>query len=93
MKPGLYANIQAKRKRIKAGYGIEAEADLGSGFTLSGGMGKSFDKGKVDYPGGSESWDADIPDNWRVGLKYSKKFNVGGLVKQGKPKIAKKGWR
>ena len=61
-------------------YGINAEVDLGSGFTLSGGMGKSFDKGKVDYPGGSESWDADIPGNWRAELKYSKKFSRGGGI-------------
>jgi hypothetical protein len=43
-------------------------------------MGKSFDKGKVDYPGGSESWDADIPGNWRAELKYSKKFSRGGGI-------------
>jgi hypothetical protein len=69
-----------KVKGISGDYGIEAEADLGSGFTLSGGMGKSFDKGKVDYPGGSESWDADIPGNWRAELKYSKKFSRGGGI-------------
>jgi hypothetical protein len=95
-KVGNYSNTPEKDVKVKGKsgeYGIEAEADLGSGFTISGGVGKSFDKGKVDYPGGSESWDANIPDNWRAGLKYSKKFNVGGLVKQGKPKIAKKGWR
>tara|TARA_R110000868_G_scaffold1556_2_gene12564 strand:+ start:705 stop:1022 length:318 start_codon:yes stop_codon:yes gene_type:complete len=29
----------------------------------------------------------------RAEIYYTKKFKTGGLVKQGKPKIAKKGWR
>jgi hypothetical protein len=69
-----------KVKGKSGDYGVEAEVDLGSGFSLSGGMGKSFDKGKVDYPGGSQSWDADIPDNWRAELKYTKKFSRGGGI-------------
>ena len=65
----------------KAGdYGLSAEADLGSGFTLSGSIGSSFDKGKVNYPGGSESWDADIPGNWNAQLKYKYKFSRGGGI-------------
>ena len=29
----------------------------------------------------------------RVGIRLKKKFSKGGLVRQGKPKIATKGWR
>ena len=29
----------------------------------------------------------------RAGIRFKKKFSKGGLVKQGKPKIAKKGWK
>ena len=29
----------------------------------------------------------------RVGIRFKKKFSKGGLVRQGKPKIATKGWR
>ena len=60
-------------------YGLKGEVDLGKGFKLSGGYEKSFDKGSVKYPGGSESWDAKIPDNWDVGIKWTKKFKYGAL--------------
>ena len=89
-------------------YGINAEVDLGSGFTLSGSLGKSFSKGKVDYPGGSLKFDPKIPDNYSVGVNYTKKFGQeakpdlkqlvedkktkGGLI-SGKPKVAKRGWK
>jgi hypothetical protein len=29
----------------------------------------------------------------RLGIRFKKKFSKGGLVRSGKPKIAKKGWR
>ena len=29
----------------------------------------------------------------RAGIRFKKKFSKGGLVRQGKPKIATKGWR
>jgi len=29
----------------------------------------------------------------RLGIRFKKKFSKGGLVRQGKPKIATKGWR
>jgi len=83
-----YANIssykQTPEKDVEVGgtsgrYGVKGEIDLGEGFKLSGGYGKSFDKGSVKYPGGSESWDAKIPDDWNVGIKWSKQFKYGGL--------------
>ena len=29
----------------------------------------------------------------RAGIRFKKKFSKGGLVKQGKPKLTKKGWK
>ena len=29
----------------------------------------------------------------RAGIRFKKRFSKGGLVRSGKPKIAKKGWR
>ena len=29
----------------------------------------------------------------RVGIRFKKKFSKGGLVRQGKPKLTKKGWK
>ena len=105
-----YSSTPEKEVSVKgkAGiYGIQGEADLGKGFSISGMIGKQFEKGKVDFPGGSESWNAKIPDEWNVQIKYSKKFgkepkpdlskfvddkSTGGLIK-GYPKLAKKGWK
>ena len=77
-------------KDVKVGgtqgrYGVQGEVDLGKGFKLSGRYEKSFDKGSVKYPGGSESWDAKIPDNWDVGIKWTKQFKYGGLTMNKKP--------
>jgi hypothetical protein len=105
-----YKSTPAKNVSVKgkAGmYGLQGEADLGKGFSISGMLGKQFDKGKVNFPGGSESWNAKIPDEWNIQIKYSKKFgekakpdlskfvddkSTGGLIK-GYPKLAKKGWK
>ena len=29
----------------------------------------------------------------RLGIRFKKKFSKGGLVRQGKPKLTKKGWK
>jgi len=76
---------QTPEKDVKVGgtqgrYGVQGEVDLGKGFKVSGRYEKSFDKGSVKYPGGSESWNAKIPDNWGVQIKYSKKFSKGDFV-------------
>ena len=80
---------QTPQKDVKVGgtqgrYGVQGEVDLGKGFKVFGRYEKSFDKGKVKYPGGSESWNAKIPDNWNVQIKYSKKFG-----KEAKPDLSK----
>ena len=81
---------QTPEKDVKVGgtqgrYGVQGEVDLGKGFKLSGRYEKSFDKGSVKYPGGSESWNAKIPDNWDVGIKWTKQFKYGGLTMNKKP--------
>jgi hypothetical protein len=60
-----YKSTPEKKVSVKgkAGmYGLQGEANLGKGFSISGMLAKQFDKGKVDFPGGSESWNAKIPD-------------------------------
>jgi len=61
-----------------------AYGKIGATYTTEGGseisfdIGKSFDMGKVDFPGGSESWKGSSKPEFFLG--YKKKFKYGGIV-------------
>jgi len=84
-------NISAQGRTIssKPAKGVDVDAKsahgkIGATYTTEGGseisfdIGKSFDMGKVDFPGGSESWKGFSKPEIFVGWK--KKYKYGGLV-------------
>ena len=88
---GLKARISAQGgkgtfkpdKNVKvsttSGYGkagVSYTTKEGTEFSFD--IGKSFDMGKADFPGGSESWKGSSKPDFFVGFK--KKYKYGGLV-------------
>lgn len=73
-KPAKGVNVDSK----------SAYGKIGGTYTTDGGseisldIGKSFDMGKVTFPGGSEKWNVSSKPDIFIGWK--KKFKYGGLV-------------
>jgi len=82
-------SAQGRTTSSKPAKGVDVDAKsaygkIGATYTTEGGseisfdVAKSFDMGKVNFPGGSESWKGSSKPQFFVGWK--KKFKYGGLV-------------
>jgi hypothetical protein len=72
-----FKNVEVKGRTAYAG--IKGEYKTKKGTTIKGSVAKSFDIGKVNFPGGSESWKGSTKPY--LEFKVEKKFKNGGIAK------------
>jgi hypothetical protein len=77
---GLEPKMKFKGNPYESLKDIDTEVDMKD---MAAVFSKGDDDGFMDVLIGPE----------RAGIRFKKKFSKGGLVRQGKPKIATKGWR
>ena len=65
-----FKDVEVKGKTAYAG--IKGEYKTKKGTTIKGSVAKSFDIGKVNFPGGSESWKMESKPDFKIEIE--KKF-------------------
>ena len=78
-------------------FGVKGEYNIidtdKTNLKITGNVGKGSGRADVKHPFGKDTFKGEGPLNKEIKFKLTKKFSKGGLVRSGKPKIAKKGWK